>query len=200
MEVWKAYDNKYEVSDQGRVRHIKHQRILKYGYPKNGSPQVNVSGHSMNVCHLVAKLFLGERPNGHDVHHKDHNPSNNCVDNLIYMSVHAHRSDHHRKYPANHCIICGEKVNGQTRKTCSRECHLKRILTERICKTCGNPFFIRKRLLEKYAVDPRYTNSGGIYCSHACRNADKDTPFIRRARSTKAKRREYATETMRLSV
>jgi hypothetical protein len=185
-EIWKQYDSKYEVSNLGRVRHIKHRRILKYNYPGNGTPQVNLSNHSMCVSHLVAELFLGERPEGHDIHHKDHNPSNNVVTNLEYKIKSKHISEHLRKYPRGFCVICGKEIRSRL-KTCSPECFHKKNWVERTCKFCGKSFSIRVSILNYRENDPRYKNGAGIFCSNVCKakgneNFTKSKPYSKRLR------------------
>jgi predicted nucleic acid-binding Zn ribbon protein len=185
-EIWKKYNSKYEVSNLGRVRHIKHQRILTYNYPKNGTPQVKLSSKSVCISHLVAGLFLGERPEGHDIHHKDHNPSNNVVTNLEYKNKSKHISEHLRKYPRGFCVICGKEIRSRL-KTCSPECFHKMNWTERSCKFCGKIFWVRNCEIKAGIKEHRYKNGRGIYCSNVCKakgneNFRKSKPYSRRQR------------------
>tara|TARA_R100000742_G_C4253834_1_gene71920 strand:+ start:512 stop:745 length:234 start_codon:yes stop_codon:yes gene_type:complete len=45
---------------------------------------------------LIKKVNGGKKPNG-DVHHKDHNPTNNNKSNLSIKSVASNRSDNKRR-------------------------------------------------------------------------------------------------------
>jgi hypothetical protein len=53
-EIWKRYNDKYEASSYGNVRHIRHKKILKYSYPGNGTPQVGTGQKTLCVSHIVA--------------------------------------------------------------------------------------------------------------------------------------------------
>jgi len=190
-EIWKKHNSKYEVSNKGRVRHIEHKRILKYSYPGNGTPQVNVGNHTVCVSHLVAGLFLGQRPIGHDVHHKDENRSNNAASNLEYKPLSEHRGDHHRKFPVQYCLRCGVKV-GTHRKYCSAECRKADINQDCFCKVCGSHFTIRKKIIIFRLKDQRYKHGVGIYCSNECKWADPESVFIKQARQPRPEFRIYS--------
>jgi len=100
MEKWKpvvGFEGLYEVSSRGTVRRVgggggavvgrvlKTSSIRPGGYPtvslfkdrKRFQPAVHI---------LVASAFLGARPDGLHVHHIDHDPSNPCVENLVYVT------------------------------------------------------------------------------------------------------------------
>jgi hypothetical protein len=86
IEVWRPYRSgtvEYEVSNYGRVR-----RYLRPFVVKNHQyPQVYLSGRGkVHVHHLVAKLFIGDRPPGLVVGHKDDNPLDPSVFNLEYIT------------------------------------------------------------------------------------------------------------------
>ena len=89
QEVWKdieGYEGYYQVSNLGRVKQIKFNRLLKlccdnYGYlivvlSKNGI-------HRTRTVHrLVAETFIPNESNYPQVNHKDENKTNNNVTNL----------------------------------------------------------------------------------------------------------------------
>ena len=89
-EVWKPIEENpdYEVSNQGRVRSLKHGkvRVLALQRGTGGYPQVQLSGGSRSwtrtVHGLVAKAFLGPRPDGYQCCHNDGDCTNNAADNL----------------------------------------------------------------------------------------------------------------------
>jgi hypothetical protein len=83
-------NNFYEVSSYGRVRRIQTGRILKPRPKKNGYLQVNISisGYKRNrhVHALVALSFIGPRPTGQEINHKNHRKSDNGLGNLEYLT------------------------------------------------------------------------------------------------------------------
>ena len=103
MEMWKdipGYEGRYQASSLGRIRSVPRPvrcanngirtvpgRVLRPGrYDKSGHVSV-VLGHGENgtpVHQLVAKTFLGPRPDGAEILHGDGNPLNNSLENLRY--------------------------------------------------------------------------------------------------------------------
>lgn len=104
------YEAQYEVSPAGDIRRCgraartgKGQgggatigRILKPSPVPGGYRKVqlwrNGSYQSLLVHRIVAAAFLGPRPEGHEVNHKDGDKTNNRVGNLEYMT----RSENNR--------------------------------------------------------------------------------------------------------
>lgn len=105
MEIWKdikGYEGRYQVSNLGRVKSL--ERYVKCGTNGNGKKKVNEKilkagaycktghvsvvlgrgGNGQPVHSLVAKAFIGERPEKHNVCHNDGNPKNNKLENLRY--------------------------------------------------------------------------------------------------------------------
>ena len=103
-EIWKpvpGYEGLYEVSDRGQVRSLDRMcpgrdgrselhrgKVLRPQKLKNGYLEVKLrkdgaSKHGL-IHHLVAAAFLGARPSGHDVLHRDGRRQNNAVENLSY--------------------------------------------------------------------------------------------------------------------
>ena len=91
-EVWKpvvGYEGLYEVSDLGRVRGLRKNRVLKpslargyhhYKLYLKGKDGKLALGHR-----LVMAAFVG--PSNLDVNHIDNNPSNNALTNLEYCTA-----------------------------------------------------------------------------------------------------------------
>lgn len=49
------------------------------------------------VHQLVAEMFIGSRPDGHDIDHIDGNTRNNTLANLRYIPLSENRAQRHRK-------------------------------------------------------------------------------------------------------
>jgi hypothetical protein len=82
----------YEVSNLGRIRTVS-VRVIKTtpwgGYLRTTlykGKQAERNGKSFGVHQLVAKMFIGPRPKGHLVNHKDTNKRNNRDSNLEYRT------------------------------------------------------------------------------------------------------------------
>lgn len=105
MTEWRpvvGWDGVYEVSSAGDVRRLAGGRgsrrsVLK-GRLSTGSSDTwrtrylkvalhwNGKRHDTPVHHLVAEAFLGPRPLGLEINHRDGNPQNNRADNLEYVT------------------------------------------------------------------------------------------------------------------
>lgn len=92
-EIYKAYFNDYEVSSIGNVR----RKLINGSYKELKCSIQNIGykyfqqmkdGKRINhlVHHIVAKLFIGERPENQVIDHIDRNKLNNKVNNLKYCS------------------------------------------------------------------------------------------------------------------
>jgi len=93
MEIWKpvvGFENIYSVSNFGRVRREKTLRILKPNLWRNTYPSVLLSNKSIHKKYrihvIVTRAFLGQRPKGTGVNHKDGVKTNNRLENLEYIS------------------------------------------------------------------------------------------------------------------
>lgn len=97
-EIWQdieGYDGMYRVSNTGLVMSLygKTPRILKPSVTKMHQQVLLYKRRvpvSVYVHTLVAECFIGERPQGCDIHHIDENPLNNHVDNLQYVDRYTH--------------------------------------------------------------------------------------------------------------
>lgn len=91
MEQWKTIQDmpNYEVSDLGNVRNIKKGRLMTQ-YNVNGYSIVGLNSNGKQdkryVHRLVATAFLGEAHEDKEVNHKDGNRTNNCVENLEWVT------------------------------------------------------------------------------------------------------------------
>ena len=94
-EIWKdikGYEGLYQVSNLGRVKSERKNRLLKPRLQKNGYLRVNLydknSKRSTKSVHrLVAKAFISNPNNLEFVNHKDENKTNNVVSNLEWCTA-----------------------------------------------------------------------------------------------------------------
>lgn len=98
METWKAvFDGAYEVSDFGNVRRATpgistfSGRPLRPQYSAGGYKQVTIAHKKtykkFYIHHLVMMAFVGSRPEGFVINHKDLDKGNNSLSNLEYLTV-----------------------------------------------------------------------------------------------------------------
>ena len=93
-ETWrKTQYRHYEVSNFGRVRshhrkevYIMHQRTSKIGYKYVWITE-NGREYNRTVHRLVAKAFINNPFNKPQVNHKDLDKTNNCVENLEWVTA-----------------------------------------------------------------------------------------------------------------
>lgn len=106
-EIWKPIsflENKYEVSNMGRIRHSKTKRVRKLYKGKRGylvfSCMINGKRKLVNVHKCVAIEFIPNPNNLPQVNHIDGNKSNPRMDNLEWVTasennLHARRTGLH---------------------------------------------------------------------------------------------------------
>lgn len=106
-EIWKDvkdYEGIYQVSNKGRVKrlekvivdkigrkHHKKELILKANPDGSGYLQVNLFDNDgrkkvLKVHRLVGETFIPNSENKPQINHKDEIKTNNCVDNLEWMT------------------------------------------------------------------------------------------------------------------
>ena len=97
-EIWRdivGYEGLYQISNLGNVKSLNYrrtgkERILNPG--NNGSEYLfvilckNGKRKNFTIHRLVANAFLENSDDKSDVNHKDEDKTNNCVDNLEWMS------------------------------------------------------------------------------------------------------------------
>lgn len=107
QELWKPvldYDGLYEVSNLGRVRSIRRYvntaRGKRFKSEHYLAPSLNKKTGYYSVClakdggkrsvllhYLVASAFIGNRPDGCQVNHKNEDKSDNRAENLEWVSA-----------------------------------------------------------------------------------------------------------------
>ena len=119
-EVWKYIEEYegYQVSNFGRVKSLERdvynprygkkrikEKILKTGKRSSGHLCVRISKNGVvkpySVHRLVAEAFIPNPEMKSDVHHIDHNPANNNVENLVWLTKKEHVAEHPERYEAS---------------------------------------------------------------------------------------------------
>ena len=93
-ENWRpvaGYRGAYEVSDQGRVRKAHSGQIMKPRRDRGGYVRINLTLDKVKTTHkvhrLVAAAFVPGYAEDLQVNHKDANKTNNCADNLEWVTA-----------------------------------------------------------------------------------------------------------------
>lgn len=137
-EVWKSiFDGWYAVSNFGRVKRVMESHGGRSNFIRK--PSINSRGYA-NVClgingrqivekihRLVAEAFIGPKPNGFEVNHKDGNKLNNRVQNLEYVT-HAENMRH-----ASRCGLLNGQIgtnNGNSKLTEANVSTIKKLRRE----------------------------------------------------------------------
>jgi len=95
IEVWKECERGerccYYVSNLGRIKSMRminlNEKLLKSRQYGKGYLSVNINKKNKPIHHLVALIFIGERPEGLQIDHIDRNKLNNRADNLRYVTA-----------------------------------------------------------------------------------------------------------------
>ena len=77
---------KYRIERDGKVFSYNRNRYLKQHIGSNGYWRVKYNNISINTHIIIAKEYLGERPEGYQVNHIDGNKLNNHYTNLEYVT------------------------------------------------------------------------------------------------------------------
>ena len=115
-EIWKdipRYEGFYQASNIGRIKslprkvragngfRLKRENILRHAVDKDGRCHVNLcvdgNAETIRVQLLVMAAFVGPCPDGKEVAHWDGNPSNNCLENLLYCT-HKENISHKKRH------------------------------------------------------------------------------------------------------
>lgn len=88
QETWEPIEcfNNYLVSDRGRVKNIKKNKILKTCPDSHGYPSAHLHNKLITVHKLVLEAFVGKRPAYMQCNHIDCNKKNNDLNNLEWVT------------------------------------------------------------------------------------------------------------------
>ena len=131
IKVWKditGFEGLYQVNDLGLVKSLAYQGtqrdlILKLTMRKDGYQHVilskNTNKKSFLVHRLTAIAFIPNPQNKPEINHKDFNKSNNCLNNLEWVSA---------KENMSHAVTGGHSPRGERHRSAKlTEAQVKRI-------------------------------------------------------------------------
>lgn len=135
MEIWKFVNEKYEISNTGKLRHGKY--ILKGNVGTNGYVCYSMSmgnyQRKYEMAHrLVAKAFIDNPENKAEVNHIDCNRLNNNVENLEWVT-HSENIRHSRglnRYP--------KQIKKRTIETLNKDREAKQHKMKAVIDEMGN--------------------------------------------------------------
>lgn len=165
-EIWKDikdYEGLYQVSNLGRVKRIKLDRILKGFKNTDGYRIVRLSKNrvvsNQRIHRLVAQAFIPNTDNKPTVNHIDENKTNNMVSNLEWMTRkennnHGTRNERSSKTQGISIIATNIKTGESTEfygtRECARQLDLHRgnitsVLKDRYKQTGGYTFQYKEK-------------------------------------------------------
>lgn len=132
MEIWRTVDGtegKLEVSNLGRVRsNLRDGRILKTQKDAKGyhrlSVTINRKKRTYKLHRVVAMAFIPNPDNLPQVNHKDGDKSNNCADNLEWVS-NADNARHAIENGLWNSVYAGAQKSNERRKKAITATHLE---------------------------------------------------------------------------
>lgn len=152
-EIWvdiKELDNKYQVSNLGRIRNKTTGVIRKAFDDGNGylKIMIKLTHKSYRIHRLVANAFIPNPNNLPCVNHKDGNKRNNCVSNLEWCT-HSQNTKH--AYDNKLIKIAGGKYNTKKLKcvdiytgeekeysSLTEACNKEKLSMSKISECCHN--------------------------------------------------------------
>lgn len=94
IEIWKSisgFEMLYSISNLGRILNNRNGKIMKLQNNGDGYHHINLSKFNIKKTYQIHRLmgyeFLGNRPEGYQINHKDGNKLNNTIDNLEYVTA-----------------------------------------------------------------------------------------------------------------
>lgn len=139
METWKpvvGFEGLYEVSDHGRVKTVKTDRIKRPTQsPKDGRLSVLLwienKCKMLKVHRLVLFAFVGPPPEKHECCHGDGNPQNNLIGNLRWDTASANQADRVKHGTSNRGERCANaKLTEEQIKAIREDPRLQREIAE----------------------------------------------------------------------
>lgn len=103
----------YMIDKNGFVLSLKKKtpKVLIPQYDsRTGYYKVRINDRTRSIHSMVAETFIGERPDGYDIDHKDGNKLNNSVENLHYVSRKENQTNPNNKGMVSYQKLANRKV------------------------------------------------------------------------------------------
>ena len=136
-----------------------HQRFCDTIYKKDSHGHFSIGGGGLHRA--VWSYFVGEIPEGYQIHHLDENKANNAIENLQCLTKAEHDKIHHQQKLALRektfiCSECGKEyrqIDNGRNKICP-DCRKP----TKICPVCGKEFkpFNRKARCCSYSCGAKF--------------------------------------------
>lgn len=160
-EVWKKFNDRYYVSNKGRVKSLyaNKERILKPYLNRDGYLKVDIFDNkkrkSYSVHRLVALCFIDNPLNLKEVNHKDEDKKNNNIKNLEWCDT---------KYNCNYGTRNERRAKNCYKRVCSidKQGNIKHYISrnEAAKETGIAATSISKALSNNY---PNHKTAGGLF-------------------------------------
>lgn len=162
MEIWRdipKYEGLYQVSNYGRVKSLNYKRTHK---EKIINPAIHPSGHlhvllykdgsskTFQIHRLVAEAFIPNPNKSKIVHHIDHNPQNNRIENLEWLNRASHQALHNVESRSK--IVYQYTLEGELVKiweSASEASRQTNISFGNICNCCRGGFYYKGKWIDK---------------------------------------------------
>lgn len=128
----------YDITENGEIINKHTGRIVKPQPNGKGYLRISIGKKLMFVHRLVAEKFIPNPDNLPQVNHKDGNKTNNCVDNLEWVSNSVNRK---------HAVQSGLHIHGE-------KCPWSKLTLENVNYIRNHPEMSRNKLSEMFNVSP----------------------------------------------
>lgn len=163
---------RYEITKSGQVRHRKHKRILRRGFPSNGYAQIHLRSDVLKrqiskcIHQLMAITFMGDKPGSeYEISFLIKDRNNINLTNLEYKLIKDNKSTKTRTI--TYCIFCGKENPRSNKKYCSKLHRFLDTHTLLQCSYCGKKFYRNNCIIKGHNANPLYI-SNNVYCRRRC--------------------------------
>lgn len=126
----------YDITENGEIINKHTGRIVKPQPNGKGYLRISIGKKLMFVHRLVAEKYIPNPDNLPQVNHKDGNKTNNCVDNLEWVSNSVNRK---------HAVQSGLHIHGE-------KCPWSKLTLENVNYIRNHPEMSKKELSEMFKV------------------------------------------------